>query len=155
MSFMRFLVGLVAISTFLASLFSALRAGFGYPVELAALAGLGLLLIAFFSVRDSDGASFFVAALFFVAAAADITYMNSVAGHMSMARLGSLAVAVFGLMLASSALIMQPAAPRLSIEAKRLIAAEKKLENAKEMLNVVKGKPLRKRSAKKRRKARG
>ncbi|MBI2143793.1 hypothetical protein HYU17_01415 [Candidatus Woesearchaeota archaeon] len=130
-------VSALALITFLAGILASVRGGFTYPLELFILALLGLLLIISFMVPGKDAASSLLQAIFFTAAIANTLYLYSVAGYLSPARLGAISVAVIGLLMAGAGLMMQPVPAALRSEVKKLIAAEKKLTEAKQRLERV------------------
>lgn len=135
----RAIVGFVALVTFLAGIGVAVRGGFTYPLELFLLLMLGVLLVVALISPEQDAASAFLYVLFFIAAIANVAYLYSVAGYLSAARLVALAVSIGGLVLSGSNMLMQPVpvAGRVTSEVRKLLAAEKKLSDAKKRLETV------------------
>ena len=149
----RAILNAVALITFLASIVTMLKGGFGYPLELFLIAMVGVLLLLSANAGREDAASSFLYVLFYLAAISNIFYLYSVAGYMSPARLGTLAIAIVGLALSGTDMFMQPvpgsAAPdRLQSEVKRLLAAEKKLSQAREKFSIIKAEIPKSKSAK-------
>ncbi len=138
MGFDRTSIGLVAIITFLASILAVVRGSFTYPVELFLLALLGILLVASLAISDDSAVSQLLFVAFFLAALANMAYLYSVAMHLSLVRIGAIGVAVVGLLLSATSTLSQPVPGRLNTEVKKLIAAEKKLSNARQKLERVK-----------------
>ena len=128
----------VALIVFLASIVTMLRGGFGYPVELFLIAMLGVLLLLSANMGREDAASSFLYVLFFLAAISNVVYLYGVAGHMSLARLGTLGIAVVGMALAGTDMFMQPVPGRLQSDVKKLLAAEKKFSEAREKFDTLK-----------------
>ncbi len=137
--FDKAIVGFVALVTFLASIGVAVRGGFTYPLELFLLLMLGVLLVVSLTSREEEAASAFLHVLFFTAAVANVAYLYSVAGYLNAARLAALAVAAGGLVLSGSNMLMQPVPTRgrVTSEVRKLLAAEKKLSDAKKRLETV------------------
>lgn len=129
---------MIALSAFLATIVMAVRGGFTYPVELAILAMLGILLIASLVPKKDDAAASLTLMLLFLAVIANVAYLYSVAGYLNLARLGTLGLALIGFFISGSSMLTQPVPPGLTLEAKRLIAAEKSLSAARERLEAVK-----------------
>lgn len=135
----RAIVGFVALVTFLASIGVAVRGGFTYPLELFLLLLLGVLLVISLRSPEEDAASAFLYVLFFIAAMANVAYLYSVAGYLNAARLVALAVSIGGLVLSGSNMLMHPipVPGRVTSEVRKLLAAEKKLSDAKKRLETV------------------
>lgn len=154
----RTVVGFVALVAFLASIGVAVRGGFTYPVELFLLMMLGMLLVVSLRSPENDAASAFLYVLFFTAAIANVAYLYSVAGYLNTARLIALALGVGGLALSGYNMLAQPvpmpagkAAGEVTSEVRKLMAAEKKLSDAKKRLEAVKvGKATQKRKGRRR-----
>lgn len=138
MGFDRSATGMVAIVSFLASILAVVKGNFVYPVELFLLALLGILLIASLAAQDDDAVSQLMFAAFFLAALANMAYLYTVAKYLSLVRIGTIGVAVVGLLLATTNLLSQPVPGRLKTEVKKLIAAEKKLSEARQKLETIK-----------------
>lgn len=134
----RAIVTSVALVAFLASIITMLRGGFGYPVELFLIAMLGVLLVISINTARGGAVSSFLLVIFFLAVMANTIYLYSVAGYMSAARLATLAIAVAGLVLSATDMFMQPVPARLQSEVKKLLAAEKKLSDARQKFDKVK-----------------
>lgn len=134
----RFLISFLALAAFAAGVVAAVRGGFTYPVELLLISLIGLLLIGTLAVPKGDSAWAFLSSLFFLAAMANAAYMYSVAGYMSPARLGTLTLAAAGLVISGLSLMGQPAQQSLTSEAKKLITAEKKINDARKRLESIK-----------------
>ncbi len=132
------LLNSLSLASFLASIFAALQGDFAYPVEITILALLGILMVMTLALPSDDAAGAFIAAVFFLASLANLGYMHSVAGYISPARLGALAITLSGLAVSALALMSQPAPPHLTREARKLLAAEKKISAAREQLEAVK-----------------
>jgi hypothetical protein len=77
-------------------------------------------------------------AVFFLAALANMAYLYTVAKYLSLVRIGAIGVAVVGLLLSATNTLSQPVPGRLKTEVKKLIAAEKKLSEARQKLERVK-----------------
>lgn len=154
----RMVVSFVALAAFLASISVAVRGAFTYPVELGLLLLLGALLALSLFSPEKDASSAFLYVLFFTAVIANIAYLYSVAGYLSPARLIALALGVGGLVLSGYNMLRQPvpiqegkAAGEVTSEIRKLMAAEKKLSDAKERLESVKvGKAVPKRKGRRR-----
>ena len=127
----------VAVITFLASIVTVLRGQFGYPLELFLLAMLGVLLVISVNTSRNDAASSFLFLLFFFAAMANIIYLYSVASYMSQARLATLGISFIGFALSAMDLFMQPVPGKLKSEVKMLLAAEKKISEARQKLDKI------------------
>ena len=134
----RLLTGIMSFAAFLASIAAAVKGNFIYPVELAILALLGILLIALLTAQRDDAITSVIAMLFFAASMANIAYLYSVAGYMNLARLGTLAIAAAGLAISGSGFMAQPVPASLTSQAKKLIAAERKLSEARQRIETVK-----------------
>lgn len=134
----RLLTGALGLAAFLASIVAAARGHFIYPVELAILALLGMLLVASLAARQDDAVTSLISMLFFAACMANVAYLYSVAGYMNLARLGTLAIAAAGLAISGSGFVMQPVPSSLTTQARKLIAAETKLSEARQRLESVK-----------------
>ncbi|HIG98315.1 TPA: hypothetical protein HA231_02745 [Candidatus Woesearchaeota archaeon] len=132
------IVGLVGVAAFIAGVFSAARGGFFYPLELFLLAMIGLLLVASLATPRNGSASPFVSVILFIALVANSAYLYVVSGHISTTRLAALTIAIAGLAFSLVWLLAEPVPAVLSREARRLIAAEKRLNDAKERLEDVK-----------------
>lgn len=145
----RVVVGLLALASFAATMAAAVRGGFVYPVELFLVALLGVLLVVFLNRRQDDAASSLLAVVFFTAVLANVAYLYTVAGYLSPARLGVLGLAAAGLVISAALMLMQPVPAVLTSQAKKLIAAEQKLRNAKATLQAVKGRKARRSGRKK------
>lgn len=140
----RMVVSFVALVTFLAGIGVAVRGGFTYPVELFLLLLLGVLLVVSLRSPESDAASPFLYVLFFTAATANVAYLYSVAGYFSTARLIALALSIGGLALSGYSMLAQPVpipagkvASEVTSEVRKLMAAEKKLSDAKKRLEAA------------------
>ena len=133
------IVGFVALVTFLASIGVAVRGRFTYPLELFLLLMLGVLLVVSLISREEEAASAFLYVLFFIAAIANVAYLYSVAGYLNAARLIALALGVGGLVMAGYNMLVQPVPVpgRVTSEVRKLLAAEKKLSEAKKRLETV------------------
>ncbi len=131
-------IGLVAIVTFLASILAVVRGDFTYPVELFLLALLGVLLVASLATSDDNAVSLLLFAAFFLAALVNMVYLYTVAKHLSLVRIATIGVAVVGLLLSATSTLSQPVPGKLKTEVKKLIAAEKKLSEARQKLERVK-----------------
>ncbi len=141
----RTVVSFVALVAFLASIGVAVRGNFIYPLELGLLLLLGALLVISLISQEKDAASAFLYVLFFIAAIANVTYLYSVAGYLNPARLIALALGVGGLVLSGYNMLMQPVPipagkveGEVTSEVRKLMAAEKKLSDAKKRLDTVK-----------------
>ena len=128
----------VAIVSFLASILAVVRGNFTYPVELFLLALLGMLLVASLAALDDGAVSSLLFNAFFLAALANMVYLYTVAKHLSLVRIGAIGIAVVGFLLSTTYLLSQPVPGRLKSEVRKLIAAEKKLGEARQRLEKVK-----------------
>ncbi len=133
----RMLLTSVAVITFLASIATMLRGQFGYPLELFLIALLGVLLVVSLNTARDDAASSFLFVLFFLAAIANTIYLYSVASYMSPARLATISISAIGLALSAMNMFMQPVPGKLKSEVKMLLAAEKKISEARQKLDKV------------------
>ncbi|MBI2581346.1 hypothetical protein HYV85_06125 [Candidatus Woesearchaeota archaeon] len=138
MGFDRTAIGMIAIVTFLASILSVVRGNFAYPVELFLLALLGILLVALLASSDGDAVSLLLLTVFFLTALANMAYLYTVAKYLSLVRIGTIGIAVVGLLLSATSTLSQPVPGRLKTEVKKLIAAGKKLSDARQKLEIVK-----------------
>ncbi|MBI2141013.1 hypothetical protein HYU16_01170 [Candidatus Woesearchaeota archaeon] len=136
--FDRAAIGMVAIVSFLASILAVVRGNFAYPVELFLLALLGMLLVASLTASGDDAVSSFLFLAFFLAVLANMAYLYTVAKYLSLVRIGTIGVAAIGLILSATSTLSQPVPGRLKTEVKKLIAAEKKLSEARQKLERVK-----------------
>lgn len=134
----RAVVGFVALATFLATILAAVRGSFTYPVELLLVAMLGILLVASLASQGEGAFSALLPAIFFSAVLANMAYLYTVAGYVSPARAGTIVLAIIGLLLSATSLIAQPVPAALTSEARKLLAAEKKLSEARQKLERVK-----------------
>lgn len=141
----RMVVSFVALVAFLASVGAAVKGGFTYPLELFLLLLLGVLLVVSLISPDEDAASAFLYVLFFIATMANVAYLYGVAGYLNTARLAALALGVGGLALSGYSMLTQPVpiqagkvASEVTSEVRKLMAAEKKLSDARERLETVK-----------------
>lgn len=154
----RMVVSFVALVAFLASIGVAIKGSFVYPLELGLLALLGVLLAASLMLPEGDAASAFLYVLFFIGAIANVAYLYSVAGYLNPARLIALALGVGGLALSGYNMLMQPVplpkgkvASEVTSEVRKLMAAEKKLSEARKRLETIHvGKAAPKRKGKRR-----
>ncbi|MBI3036924.1 hypothetical protein HYY73_04200 [Candidatus Woesearchaeota archaeon] len=133
----KLIVSVIALVSFIASIIAAVRGNFVYPVELFILSMVGILLVITLVLPDDDAASMFLHVAYFLAVTANIAYLYSVAGYLSAARLGALGIAILGLFISGMNLLMQPVPQTLTSEAKKLIAAEQKLSQARERLRAI------------------
>lgn len=131
----KMVVGLVGVIAFLASIVAAVRGGFLFPVELFLLAAIGVLLVVSLAEYDDPVVSSFLSVLLFITLIANIGYLYSVAGYLNTIRMGTLGLAVIGLLMGTNSFVGAPE-PQLRSEVKRLIAAEKQLESAQEKASV-------------------
>ncbi len=138
MGFDRTSIGMVAIVTFLASILAVVRGNFAYPVEIFLLALLGILLVASLATQNDNAVSMSLFAAFFLAALANMAYLYTVAKYFSLIRIGTIGIAVVGLLLSATSTLAQPVPGKLKTEVKKLIAAEKKLSEARQKLERVK-----------------
>ncbi len=134
----RTLLTSVAMITFLASIITMLRGEFAYPLELFLIAMLGVLLVISVNTARDDAVSSFLFVLFFLAAIANTIYLYSVASYMSPARLATIGVGLLGFALSAMYMFMQPVPGKLKSEVKMLLAAEKKLSEARQKFGKVK-----------------
>lgn len=137
----RTVIGLVALAAFLATILAVVRGSFAYPVELFLVTMLGILLVASLASQGEGAFSALLPAIFFSAVLANMAYLYTVAGYVSPARAGTIVLAIIGLLLSVTNLIAQPvpAAPAaLTSEARKLLAAEKRLSDARQKLEMVK-----------------
>ena len=132
------LLAFIAVITFLASIGTMLRGQFGYPLELFLIAMLGVLMVASLNAARDDAAGSFLFVLFFLAAMANTIYLYSVASYMSPARLATLGIAAIGLALSAMDMFMQPVPGKLKSEVKMLLAAEKKISEARQKFEKAK-----------------
>jgi len=133
----RMLIRFIAIISFLAGIVAMLRGGLATVPELLITLLLGILLVAALWQRG-DAISYFLLVLFFVAEVADVIYLYTLAGYFSPARLGALAIAIVGVVWASTSMLMEPFPERVRADVRKLLAAEKKISEAKETLKQIK-----------------
>jgi hypothetical protein len=136
------IIRIVAIVALLSGLIVMVRGSFFSTAETIIMLMLVILLgIAVYWQKD-DAISYFLFSLFFIAMLANSAYTYSISGYFSMARLGALVIAVIGLIWSVMDMLLEPIPHRIApnnfrAEVRNLIAAEKKISEAKETLRKV------------------
>ncbi len=128
----RTVLGSVALVSFIATTFAVLKGNFAYPLELFLLALLGILLVASLIAALNNSIPSLTYAIFFFASTINVAYLYSVSGYLSPARAMALGVPVIGLILSAISMLKHPVPAGLRSEVRKLIAAEKRLSEAKQ-----------------------
>ncbi len=131
------IIRFVAVLAFLANLVAMVKGNLATLPELFAMLMLGFLLLVALMWQRDDAVSYFLLVLFFIAAVANAAYLYSVAGYLNLARLGTLAIGFIGLAWAGYSMLMQPIPEIIRSDVRKLLAAEKKISDAKETLKRV------------------
>lgn len=132
------MIRFLAIITFLAGIAAMVKGSLvTIPVLLITLLLTILLAIAVMR-HDEEAVSYFLLVLFFTGELANVAFLYSLAGYLSLARLGVIIISVIGLVASGANMLVQPVPEAIRQDVRQLLAAERKISEAKETLKKIK-----------------